>query len=335
MSQLVQLHPGYASRVLRWWQSANTYLRPETFVFPVFISEIPDLCEDIPSLPNQKRVGLNMLCEYLRPLIQKKLSSVILFGVVEEQHKDSIGSRADSPTGAIIPAVQLLKRTFPSLTVICDLCLCGYTSHGHCGKFSVPFIFQGLLDETGRVHGKLSVDRLVEIAAAYAKADMMDGRVRAIKMAICETGLSGKVSVMSYSAKFASCFYGPFRDAAKSAPAFGDRKCYQLPPGARDLAIRAAIRDADEGADFIMVKPGTPYLDVLNELRHQLPHHPLAVYHVSGEFAMLMCAAESGSLDLKQAALELMTCFRRAGASIIITYLTPYLLDLDLDEACC
>ncbi|KAF6773992.1 hypothetical protein AHF37_07260 [Paragonimus kellicotti] len=211
MNPLVQLHPGYASRVLRWWQSANAYLRPETFVFPVSVSEIPDLCEDIPSLPNQKRVGLNKLCDYLRPLIQKKLSSVILFGVVEERHKDCIGSRADSPAGVIIPAVQLLKSTFASLTVICDLCLCGYTSHGHCG------------------------------ADIIAPSDMMDGRVRAIKMAIREVGLSGKVSVMSYSAKFASCFYGPFRDAAKSAPAFGDRKCYQLPPGARDLAIRAAV----------------------------------------------------------------------------------------------
>ncbi|CAH8660543.1 unnamed protein product [Schistosoma curassoni] len=201
---------------------------------------------------------------------------------------------------------------------------------------------QSVLRDDGCLDVPRTLERLAEISKRFAlegadviaPSDMMDGRVKKIKTAIQSIGLSGKVAVMSYSAKFASCLYGPFRDAAQSAPSFGDRRHYQLPPGAKGLALRAAIRDANEGADFIMVKPGLPYLDIVNEIRQLLPHHPLAVYHVSGEYAMLKHAANAGAIDLKQAALELMTAFRRAGASIIITYLTPYLLELDLSESC-
>ncbi|GAA54460.1 porphobilinogen synthase [Clonorchis sinensis] len=305
----------------------------------------PEAYELIPSLVDQRRVGVNRLREYLEPLIKRKLSAVLLFGAaVRSEDKDSVGSMGDSQSGPVISAVRLLKQEFPSLVVICDVCLCAYTDHGHCGELCTLFYMPstGILFEDGSIDPGSSVDRLAQVGCAYAKAgadivapsDMMDGRVKAIKEALQSVGLSEKVAVMSYSAKFASSFYGPFRDAADSTPAFGDRKCYQLPPGSRGLAIRAALRDAQEGADIIMVKPGTPYLDILSEVRQQLPYHPLAVYHVSGEYAMLMHAAKAGAVDLKRAGLELMTCFRRAGASVIITYLTPHLLEWDLSESC-
>ncbi|TGZ70715.1 hypothetical protein CRM22_003035 [Opisthorchis felineus] len=305
------LHSGFSSCLLRHWHTTNSQLTPQNFVFPVFISANPDAYELIPSLVDQKRVGVNKLRKYLEPLIKRKLSAVLLFGAaVQSEDKDSVGSMGDSQSGPVISAVRLLKQEFPSLVVICDVCLCAYTDHGHCG----------ILFADGSIDPGSSVDRLAQVACAYAKAgadivapsDMMDGRVKAIKEAIQSAGLSEKVAVMSYSAKFASSFYGPFRDAADSAPSFGDRKCYQLPPGSRGLAIRAVLRDAQEGADIIMVKPGTPYLDILSEVRQQLPYHPLAVYHVSGEYAMLMHAAKAGAVDLKRAGLELMTCFRRA-----------------------
>ncbi|KAG5453262.1 Delta-aminolevulinic acid dehydratase [Clonorchis sinensis] len=327
------LHSGFSSCLLRHWHTTGAQLTPQNLVFPVFISANPDAYELIPSLVDQRRVGVNRLREYLEPLIKRKLSAVLLFGAaVRSEDKDSVGSMGDSQSGPVISAVRLLKQEFPSLVVICDVCLCAYTDHGHCG----------ILFEDGSIDPGSSVDRLAQVGCAYAKAgadivapsDMMDGRVKAIKEALRSVGLSEKVAVMSYSAKFASSFYGPFRDAADSAPAFGDRKCYQLPPGSRGLAIRAALRDAQEGADIIMVKPGTPYLDILSEVRQQLPYHPLAVYHVSGEYAMLMHAAKAGAVDLKRAGLELMTCFRRAGASVIITYLTPHLLEWDLSESC-
>ncbi|CAL8082923.1 unnamed protein product [Calicophoron daubneyi] len=326
------LHGGYSSRLLRQWQSACSELRPENFVYPLFLSEDPDAFEEIPSLITEKRIGINRLQSFLAPLVAKKLSAVLLFGVVGDEHKDSFGSFADHEQSVVVSGIKLIKWEFPSLIVICDVCLCEYTDHGHCG----------ILRADGGIDNESSLKRLSEVATKYALAgadviapsDMMDGRVHAIKMALSDAGLSETVSVMSYASKFASSFYGPFRDAAKSTPRFGDRRGYQLPSGARGLAVRAALRDAEEGADFIMVKPGLIYLDILNEIRHQLPNHTLAVYHVSGEYAMLMHAAKAGAVDLKQAALEIMTSFRRAGASIIVTYLTPYLLDLDLNDAC-
>ncbi|XP_039518197.1 delta-aminolevulinic acid dehydratase-like [Pimephales promelas] len=159
-----------------------------------------------------------------------------------------------------------------------------------------------------------------------APSDMMDGRIAAIKQALISNDLGNKVSVLSYSAKFASCYYGPFRDAAQSKPAFGDRRCYQLPPGARGLALRACDRDVKEGADMLMVKPGLPYLDIVREVKNKHPTHPLAVYNVSGEFAMLWHGAEAGAFELRTAVMEAMTAFRRAGADIIITYYAPQLL---------
>lgn len=318
------LHSGYFHPLLRNWQTAATSLSASNLIYPIFVTDVPDDKQPIASLPGVARYGVNRLEEMLKPLVEEGLRCVLIFGVPSRVPKDERGSAADSEDSPAIEAIRLLRKNFPSLLVACDVCLCPYTSHGHCG----------LLSENGSFQAEESRQRLAEVALAYAKAgcqvvapsDMMDGRVEAIKEALMAHGFGNRVSVMSYSAKFASCFYGPFRDAAQSSPAFGDRRCYQLPPGARGLALRAVDRDVREGADLLMVKPGTPYLDIVREVKNKHPELPLAVYHVSGEFAMLWHAAQAGAFDLKAAVLEVMTAFRRAGADVIITYYTPQLL---------
>lgn len=319
------LQSGFQHSVLRSWQESQASLHAERFVYPIFVTDDPDAVESIPSLPGQNRLGVNQLECALQPLVNKGLCAVLVFGVPAKLCKDDQGSNADSPDTPAILAVRRLRASFPNLLVICDVCLCPYTSHGHCG----------ILRTDGTVDTQESCHRLAEVALAYAKAgchvvapsDMMDGRVSAIKRQLIEHGLGNKVSVLSYSAKFASCFYGPFRDAVQSAPAFGDRRCYQLPPGARGLSLRAVERDVREGADMLMVKPGLPYLDIVRQVKDKFPSLPLAAYHVSGEFAMLWHAAQAGAITLRPAVLEAMTCLTRAGADVIITYFTPHLLD--------
>ncbi|XP_021504512.1 delta-aminolevulinic acid dehydratase [Meriones unguiculatus] len=318
------LHSGYFHPLLRAWQTAASTVSASNLIYPIFVTDVPDDVQPIASLPGVARYGVNQLEEMLRPLVEAGLRCVLIFGVPSRVPKDEQGSAADSEDSPAIEAVRLLRKTFPTLLVACDVCLCPYTSHGHCG----------LLSENGAFLAEESRQRLAEVALAYAKAgcqvvapsDMMDGRVEAIKATLLKHGLGNRVSVMSYSAKFASCYYGPFRDAAQSSPAFGDRRCYQLPPGARGLALRAVARDIQEGADILMVKPGLPYLDVVREVKDKHPERPLAVYQVSGEFAMLWHGAQAGAFDLRTAVLEAMTAFRRAGADIIITYFAPQLL---------
>ncbi|KAM9325191.1 delta-aminolevulinic acid dehydratase [Gastrophryne carolinensis] len=318
------LHSGYFHPTLRAWQTAATTLHAHNFMYPIFITDDPNGLELIASLPGQARYGVNKLEGLLRPLVEDGLKSVLIFGVPSRVTKDDLGSAADADDTPAILAIRKIRSLFPDLVVACDVCLCPYTSHGHCG----------ILREDGTLQNEASCQRLAEVAVAYARAgchivapsDMMDGRIGAIKKALISNDMGNKVSVLSYSAKFASCFYGPFRDAAQSKPAFGDRKCYQLPPGARGLASRAVDRDVQEGADILMVKPGMPYLDVLRDVKNKHPDLPLAVYHVSGEYAMLWHGAQAGAFDLKVAVLEAMTGFRRAGADILITYYTPQLL---------
>lgn len=251
--------------------------------------------------------------------------SILLFGVTETLKKDENGSNADSDANPVIESLPLLRKWFPTLTIACDVCLCPYTSHGHCG----------ILNGDGTIDNSRSVTRLSEISVRYARSgahiiapsDMMDGRIRAIKTALVENKLGETTAVLSYAVKFASGFYGPFRDAAKSKPAFGDRKCYQLPPASRGLAVRAAKRDVEEGADMLMVKPGLSYLDLVADVKRRFPEYPMFVYQVSGEFAMIQHAAENGALDLKTALMEILGSMRRAGADVIITYFTPSLLE--------
>ncbi|KAK0527161.1 Aminolevulinate dehydratase [Tilletia horrida] len=324
------LHASYGHPLTRALQSQSKSLTKDMFMYPIFITDDPDAAIPLASMPGQCRWGVNRLEGFLGPLVKKGLKSVILFGVPTKTPKDDRGSLADDPSTPVILALQKLRSLFPSLYLATDVCLCEYTSHGHCG----------ILHPDGSINNAPSTERLAAVAVAYAKAgahcvapsDMMDGRVGEIKRALIREGLASKTTLMAYSAKFASGLYGPFRDAVDSAPSFGDRRCYQLPPHARGLARRAIARDLAEGADIIMVKPGLPYLDILAEARSELARDvPLAVYQVSGEFAMLHAGAKSGVYELKRMAFETAESMVRAGATLLLTYFTPDFLDW-LDE---
>ena len=297
-------------------------------IYPIFVSDQPDEDTLIPSLPNQHRRGLNKLVPFLQPLVAKGLSSVIIFGVPSTPGvKDARGTAADDSDGPVIQTLRLLRRTFPDLFLVADVCLCEYTSHGHCG----------ILHADGSLNNALSVSRIANVAVSYAAAgahciapsDMNDGRIRAIKLKLIEAGIAHRIVLMSYAAKFAGCLYGPFRDAAGSAPSFGDRRCYQLPPGGRGLARRAIARDIAEGADIVMVKPANQYLDIISDAKNMSGGRdlPVAAYQVSGEFAMIHAAAKAGVFDLKAMAFEATEGILRAGATIVVSYFTPEFLD--------
>lgn len=319
------LQGGYNHPLAREWQ-AERQLAKNMFIFPLFVSDQPDEETPIESLPNIKRFGLNKLVAYVKPLVEKGLRAVILFGVpLAEGVKDEEGTAADDPQGPVIQAIKLLKKHFPELYIMCDVCLCEYTSHGHCG----------VLYEDGTLKREELVLRIAAVAVNYAKAgancvapsDMMDGRIKDIKRGLIDAGLAHKTLVMSYAAKFAGNLYGPFRDAAGSQPLHGDRKCYQLPTGGAGLARRALLRDVEEGADAIIVKPSTFYLDVMADAARLCRDYPICAYHVSGEYAMLHAAAEKGVVDLKTIAFESHNGFLRAGARLIISYFTPEFLE--------
>lgn len=316
---------GYNHPLLREWQNERQ-LTKNMFIFPLFISDDPEEETPIESLPNIKRFGVNKLSAYLRPLVEKGLRSVILFGVpMKAGTKDPVGTAADDPEGPVVQGIRLLRRDFPDLYIICDVCLCEYTSHGHCG----------ILYEDGTINREESVRRIAAVAVNYAKAgahsvapsDMIDGRIRDIKLGLIKAGLAHKTFVLSYAAKFSGNLYGPFRDAACSAPSHGDRRCYQLPSGGRGLARRALRRDLDEGTDGIIVKPSTFYLDIMSDASEIAKDVPICAYHVSGEYAMLHAAAEKGVVDFKSIAFESHQGFLRAGARLIISYLAPEFLD--------
>ncbi|KAL9585631.1 MAG: hypothetical protein Q9212_001414 [Teloschistes hypoglaucus] len=316
-----QLHGGYGHPLSRAWQ-AERQLTKSMLIYPLFISDTPNEETLIPSLPNQHRRGLNKVVPHLAPLVAKGLRSVILFGVpARPDVKDALGTAADDPEGPVIQTIRLLRKHFPSLFIVADVCLCEYTSHGHCG----------ILRDDGSLNNSLSVDRISDVAIAYAEAgahcvapsDMNDGRIKAIKLKLIEAGIAHRIVLMSYSAKFSGCLYGPFRDAAGSSPSFGDRKCYQLPPGGRGLARRAITRDIQEGADVIMVKPASSYLDIISDAKEIGKNMPVAAYQVSGEFAMIHAGAKAGVFDLKTMAFESTEGILRAGATIVISYFTP------------
>jgi len=323
--QFTKLHSAIFHPTLRKWQESNVDIRPHNLMYPIFIVEDDNAIQPITSMPGVSRYGVNKLKEFLQPIVDKGLSSVLLFGVMEDTPKDDLGTPADSKENPVVRAIPKLREWFPNLVIACDVCLCPYTSHGHCG------IIVG-----NTIDNDLSIKRLAEISLTYAKAgahiiapsDMMDNRIYAIKEILIKNKLEKQVSLLSYAVKFASCFYGPFRDAAKSAPGSGDRKGYQLPPGSRGIAARAAERDVAEGADMLMVKPGLPYLDIVRQTKDKFPDLPLFIYQVSGEYAMLHHGAASGAIDLNSAVMEVITSMRRAGADCIITYFTPMLLNI-------
>lgn len=319
-----KLHCSQSNRLLKSWQAEAT-LTKDHLLYPVFVLDVDKQKTAINALPGQYRWSVDMLPELLDPLVKLGLQSVLLFGVLtDESVKDPRGSFASSDKNPVVRACKFIREKYPLLTIVCDVCLCAYTNHGHCG----------LIREDLTINNEPSIQRIAEVAVAYAVAgahvvapsDMMDGRIGAIKTELKRIQLGSKVAVMSYSAKFASCYYGPFREAAGSGMKFGDRSGYQLPPFSRQMALRAIDRDIEEGADMVMVKPGGPYLDIVRECRDRV-NVPVAIYQVSGEYAMLYHAATAGAFNLKEAVLESLVCMRRAGATILISYFTPLVLE--------
>ena len=291
----------------------ETAVSVDDLVYPVFVVHGSGVKNAVPSMPGIFQFSVDTLSEELEKVRAAGIRAVLLFGIPEK--KDEIGSEAWSESGVVQSAIRLMKRDFPELIAIADVCLCEYTSHGHCG------VVQGgkiLNDATLPLLCKMSVSLARAGADVIAPSDMMDFRVGKIREALDENGFSD-TAIMAYSAKFASGYYSPFRDAALSAPAFGDRRTYQMDFANGKEALREIVSDIEEGADIVMVKPALAYLDVLKEASETVSV-PLAVYNVSGEYAMVKAAAAAGMIDEKRIVLENLTAMKRAGAKIIITY---------------
>jgi porphobilinogen synthase len=291
----------------------ETRLSPDMFVLPLFVCEGRGVRREIGSMPGVFNLSVDEAVQEAIAAQRDGVKSLLLFGLPE--HKDSIGSSAYDADAPVQAAVRALKREVPDTLVITDVCLCEYTDHGHCGV---------IVDR--EIANDPSVEQLVRAAVSHAAAgadivapsDMMDGRVAAIRQALDDRGFE-RVAIMSYAAKYCSAFYGPFREAAASAPKFGDRRSHQMDPANALEALREVEQDIEEGADIVMVKPALPYLDVVRRVKDAFGY-PTAAYHVSGEYAMLKAAARNGWIDERRAMLETLTAIRRAGADIIITY---------------
>ncbi len=291
----------------------ETTLAPADFILPLFVTEGGRVRNPISSMPGNFQLSIDELIKECSECIELGLGGVILFGIPE--HKDETASEAYREDGIVQRAVRALKDRYPSLVVITDVCNCEYTSHGHCGKVVGNDVDN---DSTLEWLAASAVSHARAGADIVAPSDMMDGRVAAIRRALDAAGFV-KTPILSYAAKYASVFYGPFREAAESAPQFGDRRSYQMdPPNARE-AMREIALDIEEGADMIMVKPAMPYLDILRMARDRFDV-PLAAYQVSGEFSMIKAAAANGWLDEQRAMMESLTAIRRAGADVILTY---------------
>jgi len=291
----------------------ETRLSPENFLYPLFVCPGEGLRREVPSMPGVFQLSVDEVVKEASAAKADGIPGVLLFGLPDS--KDAEGSAALDPDAPVQMAVRALKRDVPDLLVVTDVCLCEYTSHGHCGI---------LIDE--EVANDPTVEQLARAALSHAAAgadivapsDMMDGRVGRIRESLDGAGFS-HVAIMSYAAKYCSAFYGPFREAADSTPAFGDRRSHQMDPANQVEALREVELDLEEGADIIMIKPALPYLDVIARVKDEFGV-PTAAYHVSGEYAMLKAAARNGWIDEPRAMMETLTCIRRAGADIIITY---------------
>jgi porphobilinogen synthase len=312
----LRMHPGIRRMV------AETVLRPENLIQPYFaMDREDDFQKEISSMPGQYQLSIPKLVERAGRAVDKGLVSCILFGIPAE--KDETGSQAYAEDGVIQRAVRALKKHYPDLVVITDVCLCEYTSHGHCG-----------LVEHGCIANDPTLDLLARAAVSHAEAgadmvapsDMMDGRVAAIREALDDRGFTS-LPIMSYAVKYASSYYGPFREAAEGAPKFGDRRSHQMDPANGREGLREAWADLEEGADILMVKPAGPYLDVVRRLRDTFDT-PLAAYQVSGEYAQIKAAARLGWIDERAVTMESLTSIKRAGADLILSYFTEDVLEL-------
>lgn len=312
------LFPDYRPRRMR--QNENfralireTHLAPDQLVYPLFVVAGKKVRKEIPSMPGCFQLSLDQLKAEIKEIKDTGLRSVLLFGIPEK--KDEIASRAYAKDGIVQRAIAEIKSSDKDLLVITDVCLCEYMSHGHCG-----FVSGGKIenDATLEILGRVALSHARAGADMVAPSDMMDGRVAEIRETLDEDGFE-HIPIMSYAVKYASSFYGPFREAAECAPQFGDRRSYQMDPANSREALREATLDMEEGADILMVKPALPYLDIISRLREEFDH-PIAAYQVSGEYAMVKAAAKMGWLDEERVMMECLLSIRRAGADIIITY---------------
>ena len=312
------MFPDYRSRRLRQNSAfrrlvRETVLTVNDLIYPIFVVPGKKVKEPIESMPGQFRYSVDYLPQVAKEVYNLGIPGIIVFGIPSS--KDAFGTGAYAEKGIVQQAVRTLKQAAPELAVITDVCLCQYTDHGHCGVIEKESVDN---DATLDLLAKTAVSHAQAGADMVAPSDMMDGRVAEIRAALDDTGFS-TLPIMAYSAKYCSAYYGPFREAADSAPQFGDRRTYQMDPANGVEAVREAMLDVEEGADIIMVKPGLPYLDVLYRLREEFDL-PLAVYNVSGEYAMVKAAEKMGWLDGERVMMETLTAFKRAGADMILTY---------------
>ena len=310
--------PTHRPRRLRRTESlrdlvCETRLSRSSLLYPMFVCPGSNVKEEISSMPGNYRWSVDLLVEECKAVAGLGIPGVMLFGIPER--KDKVGSGAYDAEGIVQKAVRALKKAVPHLMVICDLCLCEYTSHGHCGVVRDGEVQN---DASLELLGRTAVSQVTAGADMVAPSDMMDGRVQRIRTDLDQSGFT-QVPILAYSAKYASAFYGPFREAAESTPQFGDRRAYQMDPANQREALREIALDIEEGADIIMVKPALPYLDIIALARRQFDI-PLAAYQVSGEFALIAAAGERGWVDRERIMMESLIAIRRAGADLILTY---------------
>ncbi|MBU5265755.1 porphobilinogen synthase [Virgibacillus proomii] len=291
----------------------ETHLHVDDFIYPMFVVDGENIKREVPSMPGVYQVSLDLLAEEVKELEQLDIKALILFGVPKE--KDEQGTGAFVEDGIVQEATRLIKKEFPTMLVLADTCLCEYTSHGHCGVIHNHDVDN---DASLKLLAKTAVSQAKAGADIIAPSNMMDGFVAVIRKALDEAGYT-EIPIMSYAVKYASSFYGPFRDAADSTPQFGDRKTYQMDPANRLEAIREAKSDVAEGADFLIVKPALAYLDIVREVRNNFDV-PIVAYNVSGEYAMVKAAAQNGWIDEQALVMEKLVSMKRAGADLIITY---------------
>ncbi|WP_153795757.1 porphobilinogen synthase [Foetidibacter luteolus] len=294
---------------------AETVLTPNDFIVPLFIDEGQNVKTEIASMPGYYRNSLDVTVKEVKELWSMGLKSILIFVKSKDELKDNTGKEAWNPDGLMQRSIKAIKDAVPEMVVMTDVALDPYSSYGHDGIVKDGEIVN---DETVDALVKMSISHAHAGADFVAPSDMMDGRIGAIREALEESGFTN-TGIMAYSAKYASCFYGPFRDALDSAPGFGDKKTYQMNPANRIEAIKETLMDVEEGADIVMVKPGLPYLDILREVKDAV-QVPVSVYNISGEYAMIKAAAKMGWLDEDKAIIETLTAFKRAGADLIATY---------------
>ncbi|MBU6080614.1 MULTISPECIES: porphobilinogen synthase [Allobacillus] len=291
----------------------ETQLHKEDLIYPLFVLEENGQRNEVSSMPGVYQVSLDRLAEELKEINALGIQAVLLFGIPKE--KDEVGSQAYDSEGIIQQATRLIKKEYPEMLVVADTCLCEYTSHGHCGVIHDEYVDN---DASLPLHVQTAVSQAEAGADIIAPSNMMDGFVKEIRKGLDEAGFEN-IPIMSYAVKYASAFYGPFRDAADSTPQFGDRKTYQMDPANRIEALREADSDVEEGADFLIVKPALSYLDIVREVRDRYTL-PVVAYNVSGEYSLIKAAAQNGWVDEKAIVMEKITSMKRAGADLIITY---------------